>query len=72
MTDDQSEEGIPEDRINSITISNFKSNKLSQIDKKQRQEELEKLKAQGIDQEPGSPLRHDAIRLPNQVTTQMK
>lgn len=49
MADEQNDEGIPEDRINSITISNFKSNKLSQIDKKQRQEELEKLKQLGID-----------------------
>lgn len=37
-TDEQmaEEQEVPEDRINSITISNFKSNKLSQIDKKAR------------------------------------
>ena len=35
-TDEQlaDEQEVPEDKINSITISNFKSNKLSQIDKR--------------------------------------
>lgn len=49
MADEQNEEGVPEDRINSITISNFKSNKLSHIDKKHRAEEVEKLRQMGID-----------------------
>lgn len=63
---DVTEEAIPEDKINSIIISNFKSSKLSHIDKRQRQEEVEKMRAQGYD-EPGSPTRFDAIRLPNQA-----
>ena len=37
-------EGHEEDKTNSIPIANFKSNKLSQIDKKHRAEEFEKLR----------------------------
>lgn len=48
-----------------IPIANFKSNRLSQIDKKQRQEEFKKLKA---NPGPASPKVHDAIRLPNKTT----
>lgn len=44
MVDADKDGEVSEDKINSITISNFKSNKLSQIDKKQRQEEFEKMK----------------------------
>lgn len=36
MADANNEGEVSEDKINSITISNFKSNKLSQIDKKHR------------------------------------
>jgi tRNA A-37 threonylcarbamoyl transferase component Bud32 len=44
-----------------IPIANFKSNKLSQIDKKQRAEEFERLKA---NPNPSASVE-DAIRLPN-------
>ena len=56
-----------EDKTNSIPIANFKSNKLSHIDKRLRAEEFERLRL-----EPGSPGIHDAIRLPNKVTSQVK
>jgi len=57
---------IEEDKTNSIPIANFKSNKLSQIDKKQRLEEFEKLKA---NPNPASPTgAREAIRLPNKAT----
>ena len=39
------EEQVSEDKINQIIISQFKSSKLSHIDKRQRQEEVEKMKA---------------------------
>lgn len=56
-----------EDKTNSIPISNFKSNKLSHIDKKHRAEDFEKMiQAMG---EPGSPTTLDVIRLPNKVST---
>lgn len=48
-----------------IPIANFKSNKLSQIDRKQRQEEFEKLKTNPT---PASPKMGDVIRLPNKTT----
>ena len=64
---DETEKG-EEDKTNSIPIANFKSNKLSQLDKKQRAEEFERMKLV----EPGSPGIHDAIRLPNKVTSQVK
>ena len=57
---------VEEDKTNMIPIANFKSNKLSQIDRKQRQEEFEKLKANPT---PASPKMQDAIRLPNKVTS---
>jgi hypothetical protein len=44
-----------------IPIANFKSNKLSQIDRKQRAEDLENIIKEGNDQIDAS----DAIRLPN-------
>ena len=56
-----------EDKTNSVPIANFKSNKLSHIDKKHRAEEFEKLK-----NEPGSPGIYNAIRLPNKVSSQIK
>lgn len=56
---------IDEDRTNMIPIANFKSNKLSQIDKRQRQEEFERIKANPT---PASPKMQDAIRLPNKGT----
>jgi hypothetical protein len=59
---DQPDSPIDEDRTNLIPIANFKSNKLSQIDKKQRQEEFERLKA---NPQPASPKMDDVIRLPN-------
>lgn len=46
-----------------IPVANFKSNKLSQIDKKQRAEELDALIKSGKDQISAT----DAIRLPNAV-----
>ncbi len=48
-----------------IPIANFKSNKLSQIDRKQRQDDFEKMKA---NPNPASPKLNDAIRLPNKTT----
>jgi hypothetical protein len=48
-----------------------KSNKLSQIDKKQRAEQVQKLREDGLD-EPGSPTRYESIRLPNKVIKQQK
>jgi hypothetical protein len=53
-----------------VPICNFKSNKLSLIDKKQRAEEALLIKT-GKD-EPGSPTRFDVIRLPNKTTKQTK
>lgn len=53
---------IEEDKTNMIPIANFKSNKLSQINKKQRLEEFERLKA---NPQPASPKMDEAIRLPN-------
>jgi hypothetical protein len=46
-----------------IPIANFKSNKLSQIDRKQRAEEMEKLVKSGNDKISAQ----DAVRLPNAV-----
>lgn len=46
-----------------IPIAQFKSNKLSMIDKKQRAEELEKMVKDGSDKIDAS----DAVRLPNAV-----
>ena len=65
MTEEHSPTSVEEDKTNMIPIANFKSNKLSQIDKKQRQEEFEKMKA---NPGPASPKVHDAIRLPNKTT----
>lgn len=65
MTEEHSPTSLEEDKTNMIPIANFKSNKLSQIDKKQRLEEFEKLKA---NPGPASPKLHDAIRLPNKTT----
>jgi hypothetical protein len=48
-----------------IPIANFKSNKLSQIDRKQRLEEFEKIKQNPT---PASPKMGDVIRLPNKTT----
>jgi len=56
---------IEEDKTNSIPIANFKSNKLSLINKKQRNEEFQKMKE---NPQPLSPKIHDAIRLPNKTT----
>ena len=56
-------------QTNTIPICNFKSNKLSHIDKKQRAEQVEHIKKSGYD-EPGSPYRYEAIRLPNTKTIQ--
>ena len=58
-----------EDKTNSIPISNFKSNKLSHIDKKTRAEDFEKMMANS---EPYSPMIHDAIRLPNKASSTLK
>lgn len=58
---------VEEDKTNMIPIANFKSNKLSQIDKRQRQEEFEKIKA---NPQPASPKMQEVIRLPNKTTTQ--
>lgn len=58
--------GKEEDKTNAIPIANFKSNKLSHIDKKHRAEEFEKMMESG---EPGSPKLFDAIRLPNTATS---
>ena len=44
MSEPQSDELIDADRINQIAISNFKSSKLCQMDKKHRQEELDKMR----------------------------
>jgi hypothetical protein len=60
---------IEEDKINMIPIANFKSTKLSQIDRKQRQEEFEKMKS---NPKPASPKVQDAIRLPNKTTHQQQ
>ena len=54
-------EGEVRDRAGEIPITNFKSNKLSMIDKKQRAEELEEIIKSGKDQID----MKDAIRLPN-------
>ena len=54
-----------------IPVANFKSNKLSHLDKKHRAEEVQKMLASGID-DPGSPTKFDAIRMPNKVTKQSK
>jgi len=59
------EGGQEEDKTNSIPIANFKSNKLSHIDKKHRAEEFEKY----IQNEPMSPGIYQAIRLPNKVSS---
>ncbi len=70
----QIEEGgnaVEENKTNSIHVSNFKSNKLSHIDKKQRAEEVQKMKDLGLDN-PGSPGRFEAIRMPNKVSKQSK
>jgi hypothetical protein len=56
---------IEEDKTNLIPIANFKSNKLSQIDRKQRQEEFEKIKA---NPNPASPKGGEVIRMPNKTT----
>ena len=56
---------IEEDKTNMIPIANFKSNKLSQIDRKQRLEEFEKIKQNPT---PASPKMGDVIRLPNKTT----
>lgn len=66
MSEEHTPTNIEEDKTNTIPIANFKSNKLSQIDKKQRQEEFEKLKK--ANPESDSPKVHDAIRLPNKTT----
>ncbi len=47
-----------------IPIANFKSNKLSHINKKQRQDEFLHFIQNPM---PGSPGFHDAIRLPNKA-----
>lgn len=47
-----------------IPIANFKSNKLSQLDRKQRAEELKKIVSSGKDQVPNDG---DFVRLPNIV-----
>jgi hypothetical protein len=57
------------DGANNVPIANFKSNKLSQINKKQKQEEVEKLKMDPSYDMPGSPTRFESIRLPNTITT---
>lgn len=44
MTDEHSPSQVEEDKTNMIPIANFKSNKLSQIDRKQRLEDFEKMK----------------------------
>jgi len=56
--DEERTEGAKE-----IPVANFRSNKLSHIDKKQRAEELEALIKAGKDQVSAT----DAIRLPNAV-----
>ena len=53
---------VEDNKTNMIPIANFKSNKLSQISKKTRLEEFERIKQ---NPQPGSPLMHEAIRLPN-------
>ena len=65
------DEVIDADKINQIAISNFKSSKLCHQDKRNRMEELDKIKQTGQD-EPGSPTRYDAIRLPNQLQSQVR
>lgn len=54
------------DQTNAIPICNFKSNKLSHIDKKHREEQVNQIRTQGMD-EPGSPYKFEAIRLPNKI-----
>jgi len=67
MAESDSNGQVEEDKTNSIPISNFKSNKLSHIDKQTRMAEFEKMiNSQG---EPQSPMIHDAIRLPNKINT---
>ncbi len=56
--DETSGEGTKE-----IPVANFKSNKLSMIDKKQKQEDLEKMIKSGTDKIEVS----DAVRLPNSM-----
>lgn len=55
---------IEEDKTNMIPIANFKSNKLSQINKKQRLEEFEKWKE---NPSPASP-KSEVIRMPNKTS----
>ena len=49
-----------------VPINNFKSNKLSQLDKKQRAVDVQHIIESGYD-EPGTPYRIEAIRLPNKL-----
>ncbi len=59
------------DRTNLIPVTNFKSNKLSHIDKKQRAEQVQKMLLEGLD-EPCSPTKFESIRLPNKITKHNK
>ena len=66
----QVEGGEEENKANSIPIAQFKSNRISQIDKKHREEETKKMLANGM--EPGSPGRFDVIRLNNTTVRSLK
>ena len=66
----EKEEGEEEENKSSaIPVTNFKSNKLSQIDKKARAEEVMRMKEEGKDM-PGSPSQFEAIRQPNKTNKQ--
>lgn len=67
MAGDEDEQ-IGPDCANHVPIAHFKSSKLSMIDKKQKQEEIEKMKSAGMMMDPGSPGRFESIRLPNLQT----
>jgi hypothetical protein len=60
---------LDDDSTNSVPITNFKSNKLSHIHKKERAEQVEIIKNSGHD-EPGSPFKQEAQRQPNKKVVQ--
>lgn len=60
----EEDESTGGDQTKEIPIANFRSNKLSQLDRKQRAEEVQKLMQSGKDQVPSSD---GFVRLPNIV-----
>ena len=54
-----------------MPVTNFKSNKLSHIDKRQRAEQVQKMIEEGLD-EPCSPSKFESVRLPNKTLKQAK